>query len=106
MMVFRTCLHVSISFVEVEVVPSPEMEHFASLLVGMGLDLLLRKLLRSCSLLVVAFCLSSDFAALLKGVLVVVLRVLGVPFPASDFQFWALEKTNRPEVGAMAYPSP
>ena len=41
MMVFRTCLHVSISFVEVGVVPSPEMELFASLLVGMDLDLLL-----------------------------------------------------------------
>jgi hypothetical protein len=72
----------------------------------MGLALLPRKLLKSCSLLLVVFCLSSDFAALLKAVSVVVLRVLGVQFPASDFRFWALEKTNRPEPEAMACSSP
>ena len=77
-----------------------------SLSAKMGLDLLPRKLLRSCSLLVVVFCLSSDFAALLKAASVVVLRVLGVQFPASDFRLSALEKTNRLEAEAMAYSSP
>jgi hypothetical protein len=82
------------------------MELFASPSVRSGLDLLLRKLLRSCSSLVVVFCLSSDFAALLKAASVVVLRVLGVQFPASDFRLSALEKTNRLEAEAMAYSSP
>ena|ERR1700728_15870 len=82
------------------------MELFASPSVRSGLDLLLRKLLRSCSSLVVVFCLSSDFAALPKAVSVVVLRVLGVRVPASDFRFWALGKTNRPEAEVMTYSSP
>ena len=106
MMAFRTCLHVSSSFAEVEAAPSSLTERFASLSVRMGLDLLPRKLLRSCSFQVVVFCLSSDFVALLKAASVVVLRVLGVQFLASDFRFWALEKTNRPEAEAMAYSSP